>query len=90
MHIGQIVRTGVVALLCLFSGACATQENSKAGKGHWETLPLVTGSMIQRKVWVDENGNISSPADAGNVQGHSAAGLERIQRTSGATRPPGQ
>jgi hypothetical protein len=49
---------------------------------------MVTGSMVQRKVWVDENGNVSSPRDVGNVQGASAAGFERAQRNS-VVRPRG-
>ena len=89
MKLGRIARTFGVALLFVFSGACSTpHQEAKTGKGHWETLPVVTGSMVQRKVWVDENGNVSSPPDAGNVQQGSTAGLERAARSSGSVRPP--
>jgi len=88
MKLRQIAQTCVMALLYMLSGACATQPETKAGKGHWATLPAVTGSMIQRRVWVDENGNVSNAPGIGNVSGASASALERAQRPGGV-RPPG-
>jgi hypothetical protein len=89
MKLGRIARTCGVALLFVLSGACsAPHQEAKTGKGHWETLPVVTGSMVQRKVWVDENGNVSSPPDAGTVRQGSTGDLERAARNSGSVRPP--
>jgi len=96
MRICQVVRIVAVTVLCLCASACATKTNTNTNtntakaNGHWETLPPVTGSMLPRKVWVDDSGNASNPNGSGNVQTSSGAALERAQRTSGAMRPPGQ
>src|SRR6267142_5737023 len=89
MKLGLILRTVALALLCQFISGCSTQSNTKAKHGHWVTLPPATGSMIGRTVWVEDNGDVNGPADAGNVQNTSPAALERLQRTQSSRRPGG-
>jgi hypothetical protein len=90
MKLGLFVRIAAVALLCQFATACASHSNNNpppTAKGHWETLPPVTGSMIPRKVWVDDNGNVNNTAGSSSVQTSSGESLNQVQKTSGAARP---
>jgi len=89
MKIRQLARTTAMALLCQLAASCATQPKNTPTNGHWVTLAPETGSMIPRKVWVDDSGNVSGPSGVGNVQTGSAATVERMQKTSGSVRPPG-
>ena len=88
MKKAQIARFSAVALLLLVAGGCASQKDTK--KGHWVTLPPVTGSMVERKVWVDDSGNVGNVPDAGNVQSTSTGNLEKVQSRGGSIRRIGE
>ena len=88
MNIAQIARFGTVVLLLLVAGGCASQKEEK--KGHWVTLPPVTGSMVERKVWVDDSGNVGSVPGTGNVQSSGSSSLEKTQTRGGSIRRIGE
>jgi len=77
--------------LGLFAGCASTGSHSAAvepasqKKGHWVTLPPVTGSHISQRVWVYDSGHATNSPSANNVQTGSAGDLERMQRNSGGS-----
>ncbi len=58
--------------------AAPTTAASEPRKGHWVTLPPVTGSYIGRQVWVEDNG--TTTASPGETQIHSADAMKQFQR----------
>jgi len=76
-------------LVAMMMSGCASDKGQTA-KGHWETLPPQTGSYISRRVWVDDEGNVTGGASSSNVQTTSGAAIESSQRGSGSHRPAGQ
>jgi len=86
-----------LCVLSLVSGllsGCASKAAGPAGdtaapkkKGHWVYLAPETGSMIPRRVWVDDNGSAhSAPSE---VQMGTSDAIERVQKTSTHAHAPG-
>jgi hypothetical protein len=71
------------------SGPATTADSATQKKGHWITVGAETGSMIPRRVWVDDNGQTSAGPGVNNVTTGSAGNLQKVQNGSGTTRPPG-
>jgi len=94
MYPGRFLQMVAVAVLCQFAIGWASQKNptttttasADKPKGHWETLPPETGSMLPRKVWVDDSGNANGAAGASSVQTGSGHSLDQSQRNSGFMR----
>src|SRR5262245_34907083 len=53
MKARQLARTAALALVCQLL-SCSTQPQTTGKNGHWETVPPVTGSLIERRVWVED------------------------------------
>jgi hypothetical protein len=85
----NICRAILILTGCVFAGACASHDEAKGKSGHWVTMPSETGTMIQRRVWVEDGDESTNGPTMGNVQKSSAAGLERAQRNTHMARPPG-
>ena len=97
MKASSIRCLSVISLLSGLLGGCASNHSGPAAgapatpkKGHWVAIPPETGSHIPRWVWVDDTGQIDASPSANNVQNGSAADLERVQRNSTGSRPPGR
>lgn len=81
----------VCAFLAVFGAGCASDKPGSAEapasggkKGHWVTLPPVTGSHLSRRVWVEDG----QQAPDGSVPGsYSREALEDWQRKNSANRP---
>ena len=73
----------------VFVGACASHEEAKSKTGHWVTLPMETGTMIQRRVWVEDGEGVTNGPSMSNMQRGSSRDLERAQQTTRSMRPPG-
>src|SRR5690349_13042308 len=89
----------LLATTWLLLGGCASTdigstEKSDSGaprKGKWVYVDPPTGSYIRRRVWVDENGNVSDPSSAARTQ--SPEILRQWQNSGnlgGSGRPGGQ
>src|SRR5262249_872738 len=77
-------------------GGCATKGSSDTAavpatqkKGHWVTLPPETGSMIPRRIWVEDNGQANAAPSMNNLQNGSAADMQRLQNSSSNSRHGG-
>ena len=62
-------------------------SSDKSGAGasasdHYMAVPPETGSMIHRRVKVDDSGKPVDPADAGAVRSIDPASLERLRPVS--------
>lgn len=95
------MKVGLILSLCVFSlvaglwGGCASKTSTPAAgepttqkKGHWVTMAPQTGSLIPRRVWVDDNGQPDNAASMNNVKNGSAAAVEGMQNRP-SFRPPG-
>ena len=69
------------ALLILGLAGCSSDKSAAGGSSadHYVEVPPQTGSMIHRRVKVDENGKPVDPADAGAVRSIDPASLERLR-----------
>src|SRR5690348_10738246 len=96
MKAGSILRLGVLSLLSGLLGSCASHGPGPANadpatqkQGHWVTVPPETGSLIPRRVWVEDSSQTNATPSINNVQNGSAAGLPRMQNSPHSFRPPG-
>ncbi|TAK91121.1 MAG: hypothetical protein EPO07_19975 [Verrucomicrobia bacterium] len=72
-----------LASLTMLLWGCASQPaDTAARKGHYVTLPPETGSIIGRRVWVDDNGTTNNVPS--NVTTVSGAAMNDVQRKGAA------
>ncbi len=86
MKVGVIICVCVLSLVSGLLGGCASNHSGTAAadpstqrKGHWVTLPPQTGTMISRRVWVDDTGQTNASPSMNNVQTGSADAAQRMQ-----------
>jgi hypothetical protein len=72
------------ALLILGVAGCSSGKSTagSSSSDHYVEVPPQTGSMIHRRVKVDENGKAVDPADAGAVRSIDPASLDRLRPVS--------
>jgi hypothetical protein len=96
MKVRTILTLCGLSVLCWLTGGCASNNAGVAAadpttqkNGHWVTLPPQTGSMIPRKVWVDDNGESNASPSMNNVENGSAAAVQKMQKGYGTPRGGG-
>lgn len=96
MKSGSLLCLAVLSLVPGLLAGCASSDAGTAATdaatqktGHWVTLPPETGTYIPRRVWVDDSGQTSELPSANNVQTGGAGALQRMQKGTGSSRPPG-
>jgi hypothetical protein len=96
MKVGLAFLSGVLLLMGGLLAGCASNSSGPAAatpathaKGHWMTLPPQTGSLVPRRIWVDESGQANASPSMDNVRNGSAADVQRMQNNSSGFRPPG-
>jgi len=97
MKVDSIRCLSVLLLVSSLLAGCASNSSSTAAanqttqkKGHWITLAPETGSMIPRRVWIDDSGQADGATSMNNVRTGSTADMEKIQNIPPRiSRPPG-
>ncbi len=71
-------------VLILGLAGCSSDKSAAGGSSsdHYVEVPPQTGSMIHRRVKVDENRNPIDPADASAVRSIDPASLDRLRPVS--------
>jgi hypothetical protein len=89
MRAASWIGGGLVAVIMASLAGCASSTEPRAaappkpaaqGSGHWVYLPPETGTLIRRRVWVDDSGSATN-ADS-TVGTYSPSQFEQIQRNS--------